>query len=89
VAVAAPNDTAQVFDAAVQEYRLGHWSAAYGRFSKLADSGHPDSARMAMHMLGFGPTVYKTEWTTSPAQLIQWRQTANISPLELSIGSAD
>ena len=37
-------------------------AGAFGRFSALADQGHLEAARIAMHMLLMGPTLYRSEW---------------------------
>jgi hypothetical protein len=62
------------FAEAVQLYRAGRWSGAYGRFIKLADQGHPGAARIALLMLRHGRDLYQTEWTAAPSQVAHWER---------------
>lgn len=74
-AVAAPADTADDrlrFDQALEMYREGRFSAAFGRFAGLANRGHPDAARIAIGMVRYGRELYGTEWSASAWQLRQW-----------------
>jgi hypothetical protein len=68
------------FSEASALYREGRWSGAYGRFAHLADQGHAEAARIAMHMLRMGPTLYQTEWGASQPQIDNWSRMAT-SPL--------
>lgn len=60
------------FEEAQQLYRIGRWSAAYGRFATLADRGNADAARMALQMLRHGPDLYGTDWSASASQVASW-----------------
>ena len=79
---------AAVWGHAVASYQLGRWSGAYGRFAHLADMGHPDSARIALFMLRYGPRLYATQWSASPTQIEDWSMTATkqMSPLSADAG---
>ena len=69
---------------ALQLYREGRYSAAYGRFLKLADAGHADAARIAMMMLRHGRDLYGTEWSAAPSQIAQWERMLNATgPLKV------
>ena len=61
--VAAPAHAGdQEFDHALQSYRSGRHSDAYGRFLDLAYRGDPDAARIVLFMGEMGPTVFGKEW---------------------------
>ena len=62
------------FADALQLYRQGRWSAAYGRFVHLADAGHEESARIALVMVRHGADLYGTEWAASQPQVSAWEQ---------------
>ncbi len=63
---------AEAFSVAMDLYRDCHWSAAYGRFARLADTGHGESARIVLLMLQHGPRLYGTQWSASAAQIERW-----------------
>ena len=74
-AATAASDGAQqaaLYSDASALYRAGRWSGAYGRFATLADQGHQDAARIAMHMLRMGSTLYGTDWGASQPQIDLW-----------------
>ncbi|QJW83933.1 hypothetical protein HK414_08050 [Ramlibacter terrae] len=74
-AAKAPVDTSlfaedhRLFAVAMDAYREGRFSAAYGRFIVLADLGHPRAARMALLMYRDGPARYGTPWDATQEQL--------------------
>lgn len=80
VGVAAQAQTAlhpeQSFEAAMQAYQEGRYPAAYGRFVKLASSGHAEAARIALAMHRYGPQLYGSQWDAAPHQLRDWIATA-------------
>lgn len=61
------------FDRALQSYRSGRHSDAYGRFLDLAYRGDPDAARIVLFMGEMGPTVFGKEWelTTEDAHYLR------------------
>jgi hypothetical protein len=59
---------AEIFDQAMQLYRDCRWAAAFGQFTRLADAGDAESARIALLMLWHGPRLYGSEWSSTPAQ---------------------
>jgi hypothetical protein len=65
---AQPPDYAQ----AVQLYRQGRVSAAYGMFVAAANNGDPDAARVALFMLRYGPVLYATHWDASTEEVENW-----------------
>lgn len=71
-----------LFAEAVDLYRAGRWSAAYGRFATLADRGHVRSARIALAMFRDGPSLYGLQWEAAPAQLDAWRRAAAHKPAD-------
>lgn len=69
-----------VFADALQLYRHGHFTAAYARFVQLADTGHAESARVALAMLRHGPDLYGHQWTATPEQVAGWERAVGIAP---------
>ena len=68
-AIAAPDPG---FTQAVQDYRAGRWSSAYGRFMLLANSGNTDAARIALFMHRNGKLLFDSEWAASDEDLELW-----------------
>jgi hypothetical protein len=66
--------TAQVlsFPHAVQDYRAGRFSSAYGRFVELANHGHPEAARIALFMYKNGELLYRAQWDASEDEVDAW-----------------
>jgi hypothetical protein len=63
---------AATYNYAVQLYHTKSYSAAYGRFMRLADAGHLPSARMALAMLTHGQTLFNESWSATLVQQKQW-----------------
>ena len=57
---------------AVRCFREQRFSAAYGRFARLADAGHSPSAQLALLMYTNGPELFGTDWSATPDQLRRW-----------------
>ena len=57
------------FDNALKLYRQAKFAAAYGRFSALADRGHPEAARIALFMLRYGSPLFGSAWSASQDQI--------------------
>jgi hypothetical protein len=71
---------------ALQLYRSGRWSAAYGRFVRAADGGNADAARIALLMLRHGRDLYGTEWAAAPSQVSTWeRMIGAAQPLAVAV----
>lgn len=84
-AAAAIQTTDIQFADALQLYRQGRWSAAYGRFVQLADGGHVESARIALVMVRHGADLYGTEWTATQPQVSAWeRMVGATGPLHVA-----
>lgn len=64
------------FDAALRLYHDSHYAAAYERLAELADGGHAESARIALLMLRFGPSLYGSHWSATALQSQRWLQVA-------------
>lgn len=58
--------------AAVEQFRLGRFPAAYGRFVALANAGHPPSAALALWMCAQGPTLFGSQWDCTPDEVVDW-----------------
>ena len=48
---------------AVQSFRAGRTSEAYGQFIELANRGDVDAARVALFMNGYGASLYGKHWS--------------------------
>jgi hypothetical protein len=78
------------FAKAVRLYRAGQYSAAYGRFTMLADGGHKYAAVISLQMLRNGPYFYRTEWTATQAQVDRWQRTAGVTvPYEVAVAAGE
>jgi hypothetical protein len=66
----------QAFDNALQSYRTGRVSEAYGRFLALAHKGDPDAARIVLFMGHYGPMVHGTFWELTDKDAANLRRTA-------------
>ncbi len=62
------------YDAARDEYEVGHFQAAFAEFAVLADAGHCGAVRMALQMLRYGKSLYATEFRTSLERVQQWQR---------------
>jgi hypothetical protein len=67
-----PDAGAQTFDAAMQAYERNHWNVAYAAFTKLADQGHSEAARIALQMVRHGPALYRMSFAANAHQLARW-----------------
>jgi len=64
------------FDQAVAEYRNGRYPSAWGHFYMAANEGDPDAARVALHMLRYGPLLYGGYWDASSDEVADWTRLA-------------
>jgi hypothetical protein len=64
----------EIYQDAVAAFREQRYSAAYGRFMRLADAGHEASAQMALMMYRHGPTLFSAEWEATDFQLARWSE---------------
>ncbi|HZF81450.1 MAG TPA: hypothetical protein VEZ89_16865 [Rubrivivax sp.] len=58
----------------VAEFRVARFSAAYGRFVRSADLGHPPSAHYALWMCRNGWELFGKDWDCTGEQLHDWAQ---------------
>ncbi len=94
VARVTPNPTAWEGDharfiAAMRLYHEGHYAAAFGQLTALADSGHAESARIVFAMLRFGPVLYRAQWSATPEQIDHWLALASLRQPTLVADGAD
>lgn len=59
-----------------QLYDNKSYSAAYGRFARLADAGHVPSAKKALAMLSNTPVMLNGNWSATEGQKKRWSQLA-------------
>lgn len=64
------------FDGALQSYRSGRASEAYGRMLHLGLKGDPDAARIALFMGENSAVVYNTLWELTDADAAALRKVA-------------
>jgi hypothetical protein len=62
------------YQAARDEYEVGHFAVAFATFTQLADEGHCEAARMAYQMSRYGRQLYATEFSLSAPRLARWRE---------------
>lgn len=77
------------FSDALEQYKQGKWTAAYGRFAALADQGHAEAARIALLMLRHGAKLHGQDWGASQPQINQWMNLALQRMEELKSESGD
>jgi hypothetical protein len=64
------------FDRAMQQYENCHWQQAFESFSRLADEGDPQAARIAAQMVRYGLALYGQKFEVTAARLERWRVVA-------------
>ena len=69
-AEASQNEKA--FTQAVEQYRQGRWSAAFGAFTSLAERGDADAARIVLFMLRYGPVLHGSYWDAPTEDVEYW-----------------
>ena len=57
---------------AIQSFRAGRTSVAFGQFVALAQRGDVDSARIALFLYSYGPVLYGKQWDVFPADVDYW-----------------
>lgn len=62
------------FDEAMSHYEAGRYAQAFAMFSRLADCGHRDAARIAMQMRRHGAQLYGMAFTASEPQINRWHE---------------
>ena len=65
---------------ALDSFRRARFSEAYGRFIKLAEAGHPASARYAIWMCENGLALFGVMWDCAPQELEDWSRVARVVP---------
>jgi hypothetical protein len=65
---------------ALDSFRRARFSEAYGRFIKLAEAGHPASARYAIWMCENGNALFGVPWDCAPQELENWGWVARSMP---------
>jgi hypothetical protein len=68
------------YDAAVQAFRAGRTSDAFGRFIELANRGDVDAARIALFMNAYGPVLYGKYWEAGSQDVAYWASLVRNSP---------
>jgi hypothetical protein len=64
------------FERAVSEYRAGRYPAAWGHFCAAANEGDADAARVALHLLRYGPLLHGGFWDASSDEVADWSRLA-------------
>jgi hypothetical protein len=72
-ALAAAADQASRYDAARDQYEIGHFDIAFSTFAELADGGHCEALRMATQMLRQGRALYAIDFKLEPVRLAAWQ----------------
>ena len=79
-AKAFENPTQREFSEAVQQFRNGRRSEAFGRFIALANRGDVDAARIALHLHTYGSLLYGTQWEAGRDDVDYWTTLVRNSP---------
>lgn len=74
VAWAQSPTPASRYEAARDQYEIGHFAEAFAVFAELADQGHCDAARVAQQMLRYGKPLYATEFSVPRQRLERWQR---------------
>ena len=69
---------------AMDSYERCQWGAAFEQLSALADGGHAESARIALLMARFGPTMYGSRFDTDAQQRERWLTLAILLPQQIA-----
>lgn len=64
------------FETAREEYDRCHWELAWREFSRLADEGHAESARLALEMWRYGPALFGRAFVPDADRVARWRAQA-------------
>ena len=62
----------QEYASAVQSFRAGRTSVAFGQFVEMANRGDVDAARIALFMHAYGPVLYGKQWDVLPKDVAYW-----------------
>ncbi len=65
---------------AVEAYEQNHWTEAFLGFSRLADKGDAEAARIAFQMSKYGTALYKTAFLVTGSQYERWRAASKPDP---------
>jgi hypothetical protein len=63
---------------AVESFRQGRVSEAYGRFVQLANAGHLPAARIALWMCEHGFELFGKDWDCTPDEVGDWAALARV-----------
>jgi hypothetical protein len=74
------NPTEREFGEAVQQFKNGRRSEAFGRFIALANRGDVDAARIALHLHTYGGLLYGTQWEAGREEIEYWNTLLRNSP---------
>lgn len=83
-----PPTLEQAHAQALTSFRRARFSEAYGRFIKLAEAGHPASARYAIWMCENGDALFGVPWDCAPQELEDWGEVARARPSGAGRGGA-
>lgn len=86
---AYPRTADEEFEYAVTLYKKARWAGAFGRFSALADRGHPEAARIALFMVRYGGELHGSRWTATQDQIDHWISLAARNPVKFVPESGD
>lgn len=78
-AASPPEVEAVSFETALSLYQNREWTRAYAEFSRLAETGHQESARIVLFMLQHGSQLYATSWSSHPDQIKRWMRVSKTS----------
>lgn len=77
------------FSYAVELYKSGKVSAAFGRFRLLANAGNLEAAKIALFMLRNSEVLYGTAWSATPSEIARWLVLTSDQTGLADVGSKD
>jgi hypothetical protein len=77
---AAAAGTDPDYTQALQDYRAGRWSSAFGRMIPLANNGNVEAARIALFMQQHGRLLYNSDWEASEEDIELWSKMTGVRP---------
>jgi hypothetical protein len=66
----------RAMEAAMEDYAVQRFDAAFVQLTRLADEGHPQAARIAWLMVRHSRTLYGRDWSASQERLALWAAAA-------------
>lgn len=83
------NEALPTIDDARLLYERNQWRPAFEAYSRLADAGDPEAARVALMMSTHGPGLYGTVLPAGPQRIERWRRMTGVAMVQRARLQAD